>query len=100
MLTYSTIETPIQQHWAEQQTMRLFVIVGAQKSGTTWLQRSLNSVDGVHCLGEGHFIDRLVAPIADTIRHHNNIMGLVAERLYEGEGFYPPIPDAEFSSVA
>ena len=64
--------------------MQIFFIVGAQKSGTTWLQRSLNRVDGMHCLGEGHFIDRLVAPIADTIRQYNNIMGLVAERVYEG----------------
>lgn len=47
-------------------TMRLFFIVGAQKSGSTWLQRSLNDMDGVHCLGEGHFIDRLVKPIAET----------------------------------
>ena len=26
-------------------------------------------------------------------------MGLVTERVYEGQGFYPPIPDAEFRSV-
>lgn len=79
--------------------MRLFFIVGAQKSGNTWLQRSLNSVQGVHSLGEGHFINRLVAPIADTIRLYNNMMGLVAERVYEGKSFYPPISDAEFRSV-
>ena len=62
--------------------MRLFFIVGAQKSGTTWLQRSLNSVKGVHCLGEGHFIDRLVLPIAEILRNYNKLMGLVAERVY------------------
>lgn len=79
--------------------MRLFFIVGAQKSGTTWLQRSLNSVDGVHCLGEGHFIDRLVMPIAKTLRDYNNLMGLVADRVYEGQGFYQPIPDSEYRNV-
>ena len=48
--------------------MQLFFIVGAQKSGTTWLQKSLNSIDGIHCLGEGHFIDKLLMPVAQT-RH-------------------------------
>ena len=79
--------------------MRLFFIVGAQKSGTTWLQRSLNSVHGVHCLGEGHFIDRMVLPIAENLRQYNNLMGLVEERVYEGDGFYPPIAQAEFRGV-
>jgi hypothetical protein len=79
--------------------MRLFFIVGAQKSGTTWLQRSLNSVKGVHCLGEGHFIDRLVLPIAETLRNYNKLMGLVSERVYEDQGFYQPIPDAEYRTV-
>ena len=79
--------------------MRLFFIVGAQKSGTTWLQRSLNSVAGVHCLGEGHFIDRLMLPIATTLRDYNNLMGLVTERVYEGQGYYDPIKDVEFRGV-
>ena len=76
--------------------MRIFFVVGAQKSGSTWLQRSLNSVDGVHCLGEGHFIDRLVQPIAETARAYNQMMQLVAERVYEGDGFYDVIPEPEF----
>ena len=79
--------------------MRLFFIVGAQKSGTTLLQRNLNSVHGVHCLGERHFIDRMVLPIAKTLRQYNNMMRLVEERVYEGDGFYPAIPQAEFRGV-
>ena len=79
--------------------MRIFFIVGAQKSGTTWLQRSLNSIEGVHCLGEGHFADRLVQPFADIARSYNKLMQLVAERVYEGNGFYDGIPDSEFRQV-
>lgn len=79
--------------------MRLFFIVGAQKSGSTWLQRSLNSMNGVHCLGEGHFIDRLIQPIAETTRSYNQMMQLVADRVYEGNGFYDAIPDAEFRLI-
>ncbi len=76
-------------------TMQLFFIVGAQQSGSTWLQRSLNGMDGVHCLGEGHFIDRLVKPIAETTGSYNEMMQLVAERVYEGNGFYDAVPNAE-----
>ena len=67
--------------------MQIFFIVGAQKSGTTWLQRSLNSMEGVHCLGEGHFIDQLVQPFAEAVRSYNQTMQLVSERVYGGGEF-------------
>ena len=79
--------------------MKLFFIVGAQKSGTTWLQRSLNSIEGVHCLGEGHFIDRLMLPITRVLRDYNELMGLVAERVYEGKSYYQPILDDEYRQL-
>ena len=79
--------------------MKLFFIVGAQKSGTTWLQRSLNSVEGVYCLGEGHFIDRLMLPITNVLRDYNRLMELVAERVYEGKSYYKPILDDEYRRV-
>ena len=76
--------------------MQLFFIVGAQKSGTTWLQKSLNSIDGIHCLGEGHFIDKLLMPVAQTRHEYNQMMQIVQERVYEGQGFYGSVPDQEF----
>ena len=79
--------------------MQLFFIVGAQKSGTTWLQKSLNSIEGIHCLGEGHFIDKLLMPITQTRYEYNQMMQLVHQRVYDGEGFYGPIPDQEFFSL-
>ena len=79
--------------------MQVFFIVGAQKSGTTWLQKSLNSIEGVHCLGEGHFIDKLLMPMAQTRHEYNQMMHLVHQRVYEGNGFYGPIPDQEFLSL-
>lgn len=81
---------------SSQQSMQVFFVVGAQKSGGTWLQRSLNSIEGIHCLGEGHFIDKLVMPIAQTRYEYNQMMQVVQERVYEGNGFYGPIPDQEF----
>ena len=79
-----------------QRVMQVFFIVGAQKSGTTWLQKSLNSLDGIHCLGEGHFVDKLLMPVAQTRHEYNQFMGVVQQRVYEGQGFYGPIQDQEF----
>jgi len=76
--------------------MQLFFIVGAQKSGTTWLQKSLNSIEGIHCLGEGHFIDKLLMPMTQTRYDYNQMMQVVQQRIYDGEGFYGPVPDQEF----
>lgn len=75
--------------------MQIFFVVGAQKSGTTWLQKSLNSVEGIHCLGEGHFVDKLLLPMAQTCHEYNKMMQVVGHRIYEGEGFYSGIPDQE-----
>ena len=81
-----------------QRDMQVFFIVGAQKSGTTWLQKSLNSIDGIHCLGEGHFIDKLLMPMAQTRYEYNQMMQVVQQRVYEGQGSdcYAPVPDQEF----
>lgn len=76
--------------------MQIFFIVGAQKSGTTWLQRLLNDVPGVACFGESHFADRLLLPVSEIFREYNNMMALVAERVYEGAGHYGPVSDPEF----
>ena len=76
--------------------MQVFFIVGAQKSGTTWLQKSLNSIEGIHCLGEGHFIDKLLMPMAQTRHEYNQMMQVVQQRVYGGNGFYGPVPDQEF----
>lgn len=79
--------------------MQIFFIVGAQKSGTTWLQKSLNSIEGIHCLGEGHFIDKLLIPLVKPLQEYNQMMQIVHERVYEGVGFYKGVPDDEFFSV-
>lgn len=79
--------------------MQLFFIVGAQKSGTTWLQRLLNTVSHVVCMGEGHFIDRLVMPAYEIVKSYNTMMETVSETVYEGNGFYQKIPDSEFAMM-
>lgn len=50
-------------------------------------------------MGEGHFADRLVLPCAQVIKDYNNMMQLVEQRVYEGNGYYKPVPGNEFPSV-
>ena len=82
-----------------QRVMQVFFIVGAQKGGTTWLQKSLNSIDGIHCHGEGHFIDKLLMPMAQNRYDYNKLMQVVQQRVYEGGSAYGPVPDPEFLGV-
>lgn len=79
--------------------MKTFFIIGAQKSGTTWLQRLLNDLPGIACFGESHFVDRLLVPLSGVVNDYNQMMGLVADRVYEGAGFYGNISNQELLTV-
>ncbi len=50
---------------------RPFFIVGASRSGTTWLQRTLNTHPEVLCKGEGAFFGR-------DLKGHENMQSLHA----------------------
>jgi LPS sulfotransferase NodH len=79
--------------------MQIFFVLGAQKSGTTWLQRLLSGLPSVLCRGEGHFVDGLVLPIAKTIRSYNQLMVTVEQRVYQGSGEgYSPLQQNEFDA--
>lgn len=71
--------------------MRFFFICGAPKSGTTWLQRLLDEHPSLVCSGEGHFIEKLARPILQAGVEYNKHLALVAERVYEGKPYYPPL---------
>lgn len=79
--------------------MQTFFIVGAQKSGTTWLQRLFHDIPEVACFGESHFVDRLVLPVANTINDYNKMMTLVSNRVYEGEGYYQGVSNSELLAI-
>ena len=61
--------------------IQIFFIVDAQKSGTTWLQTSLNNIEGIPCLGEGHFIDKLLMPMTQPRYEYNLMMQEVQQRI-------------------
>jgi hypothetical protein len=70
---------------------QIFFVCGAPKSGTTWLQRVLDAHPQIQCSGEGHFIERFSVPLAQVMRDYAGHMGLVADRVYEGQPYYPPL---------
>ena len=76
-----------------------FFVCGAPKSGTTWLQRVLDAHPQIQCSGEGHFIERFSAPLAQVMRDYSQHMRLVAERVYEGEAHYPPLVQADLDRI-
>lgn len=78
---------------------KFFFVCGAPKSGTTWLQRVLDAHPQIQCSGEGHFIDRFSAPLARVLRGYAEHMTLVADRVYEGGAYYPPLVQADLDRI-
>ena len=79
---------------------QIFFIVGAQKSGTTWLQRILDAHPQIVCSGEGHFIDDLSLNMSSLIQKYNQKLLLVADRVYEGNPYYLPFTQNEFDFLS
>nr|WP_165909481.1 sulfotransferase [Shinella sp. JR1-6] len=74
----------------------MFFVCGAPKSGTTWLQRSLNSHPSIICKGEGHFIEKLLLPMATVFRDYNTRLKLVSKEVYNGNPYYNNISNSDF----
>jgi hypothetical protein len=77
----------------------MFFICGAPKSGTTWLQRSMNSHPEIVCKGEGHFIEKFVLPLAGVFREYNSKLQLVADSVYNGNPCYKRFTNEEFYEI-
>lgn len=78
---------------------KYFFVCGAPKSGTTWLQRVLDAHPQIQCSGEGHFIERFSVPLVRAMRDYSEHMNLVAERVYEGAAYYPPLVQADLDGI-
>lgn len=72
---------------------QLFFVGGAPRSGTTWLQRLLNSHPEICCHGEGLFQNRLADPLDRLIGERRAALEEKNRTLFAaGEGY--PLPDA------
>lgn len=78
----------------------IFFVSGAPKSGTTWLQMLLDAHPELVCSGEGHFIERLYAPLKRMQADYDGHMKLVAERVYQGRPYYAGLPDTQLDAAA
>lgn len=65
-------------------------IGGAEKSGTTWLQRLLDAHPEIRCNGEGHFIDTFMKGVVENINHYNHVLHKTATDVYAGKPYYKP----------
>ncbi|MBV6633923.1 MAG: sulfotransferase [Alphaproteobacteria bacterium] len=78
-----------QEQIAEILKRPMLFVCGAPKSGTTWLQLSLNHHPEIHCGGEGHFSDWLGRPLHDLLRAYNAKMKQTNGFIYkDGDATY------------
>jgi hypothetical protein len=75
---------------------RIFFICGAPKSGTTWLQKSLDAHPQIVCAGEGHFVDKFAIGIREPIIAYYRHQEIVAKNVYEDKAHYQHVPTDEF----
>ncbi|MGO1118047.1 sulfotransferase family protein [Rhodovibrionaceae bacterium A322] len=76
---------------------QLFFVMGAPKSGTTWLQRLLDSHPEVLCSGEGHFADTFAAKLSKLYEEYNNQQGIVRRQVYDDKPYYSPANAQSFN---
>ncbi len=67
---------------------KLLFVTGAQKSGTTWIQRILDTHPEIVCSGEGHFADEFAVGLTKLTDNYNKQLTAVAKSVYEGNAFY------------
>jgi hypothetical protein len=87
--------------WAAQQQellrlagCQLFFVGGAPRSGTTWLQRLLDSHPDICCRGEGLFPQHLANPLDSLLAQRREaLVGKNAVLFGDGEGYPSPSPE-------
>jgi hypothetical protein len=67
----------------------LFFIVGAPKSGTTWLQYLLNGHPDICCKGESHLGNVFSKEFSELMHAHNNLIRSKNTMLYGDDQGYP-----------
>ncbi len=73
---------------ADTLSKQLFFLVGAAKSGTTWLQLVLDGHPEIACRGEGHFTQFLAPSLEKAAKDYNNMIDTKNRTIFkELEGF-------------
>ena len=61
----------LHQRIAQLRKLQDFFVVGASKSGTTWVQKLYDGHPRIVCRGEGHFSDKLLPALTEAIGAYN-----------------------------
>jgi len=70
----------------------ILVVAGSAKSGTTWVQRMLNTHPEVYCPGEGKFA-QLMGGFIKTVTDYNKTLNYTNSVVYREGAFYNPWDD-------
>jgi len=77
---------------------KLFFISGVPKSGTTWLQKSLDSHPEITCSGEGHFFTIFGDFLKQSMNVYNSkVLDVAAAQVYEGNPGYKNMTDNDLN---
>lgn len=74
-----------------------FFVLGLPKSGTTWVQKSLDAHPHLICRGEGKFMAFRKELQTAAAKYSNHIAGY--QKKVFGEDFFSPIPRTEFERL-
>ena len=85
---------PRQSGLAAMAERQLFLVGGAPRSGTTWVQQILDSHPDVSCRGEGLFAHHLAAPLEAMMAERGRVLEDKNTGLFRHTGGYP-LPVAE-----
>jgi Sulfotransferase family len=75
-----------------------FFVTGVTKSGTTWLQRMLNSHPEVACGGESK-LNVFLTQLGPALRAYNEALTKTNEKIYRDEAVYQPVGQAQAVAV-
>ncbi len=70
----------------------LFFVVGAPKSGTTWVQLMLNGHAAIDCACEGHFTDWLLEDVRGLLAKYTERQAFNNAFVYDDDGYFPASP--------
>ncbi len=75
-----------------------FIVTGVTKSGTTWLQRMLDSHPEIACGGESK-LNVFLTQLAPAIRAYNDALRKTNDKIYKDEAVYPPLAQPQARAV-
>ncbi len=77
---------------------RSFIVTGVTKSGTTWLQRMLDSHPEIACGGESK-LNVFLTQLGPAIRAYNEALTKTNEKIYKDTAIYQPLGQAQAVAI-